>query len=851
MALDQQHSLRERQKAALSGPASRGYSVASIFEHAAVLTEAQQQALDVISASCGQRPLPKQVTDGVATPSAGSLPTPASPISHTSTELPSFVGTSFEEVVLQNSSDFYRWLAELESARSNQTEEKFRQYGAVLQAHLDASDELLAKIQELLSLFERLKQQHTTVSTRTAALHTTCERLVSEREALVGMAEAIRGKLTYFDELDKVAKQFSAASVNLNGGDLLPLLQKLDDCIGYVSAHPQYADAGSYATRFRQLQSRALAAVRTKTQQALRSACLQAQAAAQRQGSAGAGGAGPSQLPVASAREGGAAPSGAGQGGAGAHPAGDAANGGPAAEGAEAALLYVRFRAAAEPALKGLLNGVEQRAQRSAEYGRLLTDCQQLYCEARVSVMRGPVAARMSRYAAQPLQSVLRGGVAYLMQICSMEHSLFEHFFPFSASSPSSLAPLLDPLCTLLYDVLRPALVQLSDIDMLCQLVDILKVEVLEEQLGRRGEAVAPLEPTLYRILADVQERLTYRAQTYIREEVVGFVPKPADLDYPQRLKDAADEVEAAATAGADDEAKAAQDGTDAAAAAEPETAATEALYRTWYPPVQRTLLLLSKLYQAVDAKIFSGLAQEVVAAATLSVQSAARTITKNSGVMDGQLFAIKQLLVLREQIAPFESDFSVVERGLDFSHMRDYLRRTLSGQLPLFALSNENAMVQLVAPRVRESSLDSKKDLERQLKSTCESFIMHVTKQVVEPMLSFITKVTAVKVAQQGAEAAKPLREQAFASPERVAEVVSSVRRALSELLPVSVQSMRLYLPHPATRGILFKPIKSNIAEAHGQIAALMESEYTPDEVAAIGLTPPQELAALLDDLS
>lgn len=61
----------------------------------------------------------------------------------------------------------------------------------------------------------------------------------------------------------------------------------------------------------------------------------------------------------------------------------------------------------------------------------------------------------------------------------------------------------------------------------------------------------------------------------------------------------------------------------------------------------------------------------------------------------------------------------------------------------------------------------------------------------------------------------------------------------------------MRLYLPHPATRGILFKPIKSNIAEAHGQIAALLDAEYTPEEVAAVGLTPPQELAELLDALS
>ena len=49
----------------------------------------------------------------------------------------------------QNASDFYRWLSELEAARSRETEGKFRRYGAALQAHLAACDDLLATVQKV------------------------------------------------------------------------------------------------------------------------------------------------------------------------------------------------------------------------------------------------------------------------------------------------------------------------------------------------------------------------------------------------------------------------------------------------------------------------------------------------------------------------------------------------------------------------------------------------------------------------------------------------------------------------------------------------------------------------------
>ena len=113
-----------------------------------------------------------------------------------------------------------------------------------------------------------------------------------------------------------------------------------------------------------------------------------------------------------------------------------------------------------------------------------------------------------------------------------------------------------------------------------------------------------------------------------------------------------------------------------------------------WYPPVRRTLLTLSKvssdwsillvvlvsdwsifskLYRCLEIPIFQSLSQEVLSACLQSISGAANTIGSNPAKTraDGLLFEIKHLLILREQIAPFQVDFKVKETSLNFSQIK------------------------------------------------------------------------------------------------------------------------------------------------------------------------------------
>jgi len=114
---------------------------------------------------------------------------------------------------------------------------------------------------------------------------------------------------------------------------------------------------------------------------------------------------------------------------------------------------------------------------------------------------------------------------------------------------------MLSEFCNLLYDNLRSRIIHVIHLETLAELVTILKVEMIEEHVKNSGirigfialsyiffdlyiaKELSTFEAVCSQMLEDVQERLVYRTQVYIRNEILSYKPSPGDIAYPEKLE--------------------------------------------------------------------------------------------------------------------------------------------------------------------------------------------------------------------------------------------------------------------------------------------------------------------------
>ena len=240
-----------------------------------------------------------------------------------------------------------------------------------------------------------------------------------------------------------------------------------------------------------------------------------------------------------------------------------------------------------------------------------------------------------------------------------------------------------------------------------------------------------------------------------------------------------------------------------------------------WYVTVRRALSCLAQLYRCVPRGVFEGLAQEILTEASQSVSRASALLAKDKrSDLDGLLFSISQLLTLREQIAPFDSQFAISRRELDFTQTREAMRS-------LLGRGGGKGIVELLqsgAPSLVRSHRDAKAALDSELRTHCESFIRRGTDAAAKPLVELLATTTLPPAAAKSGGSSLPASRKL--QPAAVAAAVAKAEAGVSGELRAACLLMARYLPERATQGILFGPIRASVLDALGQLETLINAE-------------------------
>ncbi|KAI9321150.1 Sec34-like family-domain-containing protein [Zopfochytrium polystomum] len=776
---------------------------------------------------------------------------------------------------IETNHHFLSWYSQIEDLMEQGLADVYRSHLATLSAYLAACNDLLSLVSLARSKLDAQSTQYHFVQTKTSSLQNVCEKLLALQQHLAEVVEEVAERLRRFDVLEPAVRLFSATGEGVClDADFVPMLARLDDSLAFVQQNRGYKDAELYLMKFRQCMTRGLTLIKLYFASSMRSLFQDIK----------------DKLANRQTNE-------------------------PLPKSLQLSLFYVKFRRQAEH-LRPLIFELEVRCPDHPEYYGLRSECFNAYFNTRRALLAPSVAQAVSEISTESsILATAKRGAAYITSLCTDECSLFYQFFD---GGEDDLAGYLDSLSSALYDHLRPMILREMRIDVLADLCRSLQVHVdAVDSLSSRprpvasptdspssvfptnldGDADRYTDRVVEKVLQDAQERLVFRAQQYIKEEVEGFKPRDRELEVlarteklpqPNALASQSNMVPDLTTAG--------PSAVSVLAASSPTTSpegnASTLDERTisfgklvygggeWYPTLQRTLYILGKMYRSIPTSIFEDLAQEAIELCRKSVVSASEVIGKKKTRQDGQLFLIKNLLMLREQIAPFDSNFVRYEERVDFAELTDFLfnltptflrlsatlRGTYgtgikpssvmlaSGVSPTGASAVATSSTYSSAfsifrrgipvPRVFATATDAKAAVNLSLKRVCEDLILETARAVAEPASSFMVKVTAFRLraeraripALAGSTAQVPAAEslgtlgaQAFAAPRKCIEAAEAVRDKVKEVLGGVVRKMADYLGDRRTEAVLVVHMKSNVMNAYSAFHNVVVLEHDP----------------------
>ena len=286
---------------------------------------------------------------------------------------------------------------------------------------------------------------------------------------------------------------------------------------------------------------------------------------------------------------------------------------------------------------------------------------------------------------------------------------------------------------------------------------------------------------------------------------------------------------------------------------------------------MRSTLALLSKLYGIVDAGTFEEFASRVVPLCVKMLRNGADKIRRGHGSCGGgppallhaDLFLVRHLLILREQLTPFDTRFQYVERNLDFSPTGIAFSNMLKNTKHLFKMDSSNALMQFShdgVPELKTKQVDVRRDLDITLKESCRLLRCSAVTLMLGPLESFLAKVTAfagIDIPTASSEKTdndtdnnnrgigaggkdevllpssvrSTLKGQSFMRVERIKAMLDSVMEVAVQKTPEMKEMLQLYIENSVSRTVLVKPIQVEIDVTRSKTVTVLDSCIDPGQ--------------------
>jgi hypothetical protein len=464
---------------------------------------------------------------------------------------------------------------------------------------------ILEQADVVLSMLSHIKDGFEAVGEQTHTLQARCNALQADEARMAALADEIRDTLQPFAYLPTATRL-----LNVPGSDLVlqpvyrELLDRVEALLLFLEQHPDYRDAEVYTRSYRQCMTKALTLIRVHFNTALRQV-----------------GADVSSKISSNALN----------------------------QNTHAALLYTKFRSLAST-MEPLLRRLHEASRSHVEYESLLNDCLSSYFATRKALLTSTLGNSFKEFSViKELDHFATSAVSFMRSLTADEHDLFRAFF--SDIDVSLFTAFQAMLATSLTDAMTPRITVETSLTRLCEVCASLQAQCQPED-NQLGLDLSPLfSPTL----ALLEMRIAALSRSAIASTITGYAPTEQDLDYHgkllrrQRNRPSISRTGSVGTSLAPSSANiSVMDDTETV------QSGLQGSSVDWYITLRTSIALLSKIYRLVRSSLFDALAHEVVRGCLSSLLTAASAIRRKNQA-HGQLFLIRHLLLLKDQMAGFE----------------------------------------------------------------------------------------------------------------------------------------------------------------------------------------------------